>query len=45
MMLWKPSEQRIRNSNFYDYQEFLRNEYDLSFSDYTELYRWSVNKI
>jgi len=45
MLLWKPSEQQIRNSNFTAYYKFLKKEYNLSFSDYSELYRWSVNKI
>ena len=45
MLLWKPSEQRIKNSNFTYYYQFLQDEYDLSFSDYSELYQWSVKEI
>jgi acetoacetyl-CoA synthetase len=45
MLLWKPSEQRIKNSNFTHYYQFLQDEYDLSFSDYSELYKWSVKEI
>lgn len=43
--LWKPSEDRIRNSNFSKYYEFLNAEYNLSFKDYNELYEWSVIEI
>jgi acetoacetyl-CoA synthetase len=43
--LWKPSEDRIRNSNFSFYYDFLRREYNLSFKDYNELHKWSVTDI
>lgn len=43
--LWIPSESRIKNSNFSKYYEFLRREYNLSFSGYSELYAWSVTEI
>jgi len=45
MLLWKPTEQRIRDSNFSYYYEYLRKEFNLSFSDYFELYKWSVKEI
>jgi acetoacetyl-CoA synthetase len=45
MLLWKPTEQRIRDSNFSSYYEYLRKEFNLSFSDYFELYKWSVKEI
>ena len=43
--LWIPSEERIRNSNFTKYFEFLRKEYGLSFSNYSDLHNWSVIEI
>jgi acetoacetyl-CoA synthetase len=43
--LWIPSESRIINSNFTKYYAFLKREYNLSFSDYSELYAWSVKEI
>jgi acetoacetyl-CoA synthetase len=43
--LWIASEDRIRNSNFSKYYDFLRREYSLSFKDYDELHRWSVTEI
>ncbi|NWG27224.1 MAG: acetoacetate--CoA ligase, partial [Ignavibacteriaceae bacterium] len=43
--LWIPTEERIRNSNFTKYYEFLRKEYGLTFSNYSELHNWSVTEI
>ena len=43
--LWIPSEERIRKSNFTEYYEFLRKEYGLTFSNYSELHSWSVTDI
>jgi acetoacetyl-CoA synthetase len=43
--LWIPSEDRIKNSNFSKYYDFLRKEYNLSFYNYSELHSWSVTEI
>jgi acetoacetyl-CoA synthetase len=43
--LWIPSKDRIRNSNFSKYYDFLRREYKLSFKDYNELHKWSITEI
>jgi acetoacetyl-CoA synthetase len=43
--LWIPSESRIKCSNFSKYYEFLKREFNLSFSGYSELYAWSVTEI
>ncbi len=43
--LWIPSEERINNSNFTKYYEFLKRENNLSFSRYSELHAWSVREI
>jgi acetoacetyl-CoA synthetase len=43
--LWIPTEERISNSNFTKYYEFLRKEYGLTFSNYSELHNWSVTDI
>lgn len=43
--LWIPSENRIKNSNFSKYYEFLKKEYNLSFTGYNELHSWSVTDI
>lgn len=44
-LLWVPSKDRIRNSNFSKYYDFLRREYKLTFQNYTELHNWSVTEI
>ena len=43
--LWIPSESRTKNSNFSKYYDFLKSEYNLSFTGYNELHSWSVNDI
>jgi acetoacetyl-CoA synthetase len=43
--LWIPSEEKIGNSNLRKYQNFLSDEYNLSFSSYMDLHKWSVSKI
>ncbi|OGU66830.1 MAG: acetoacetate--CoA ligase [Ignavibacteria bacterium RBG_16_36_9] len=43
--LWIPSESRTKNSNFSKYYDFLKKEYNLSFTGYNELHSWSVNDI
>ncbi|MBK9099725.1 MAG: acetoacetate--CoA ligase [bacterium] len=42
--LWIPSGDRIRTSNFSKYYNFLKREYNLSFSDYNQLHTWSVTE-
>lgn len=42
--LWYPSEERKRNANMTQYMNFLKEKYDLDFSVYDELYKWSINK-
>jgi acetoacetyl-CoA synthetase len=43
--LWIPSEDRIKNSNFTKFYEFLKKEYNLQFRNYSELHSWSVTDI
>jgi len=43
--LWVPSEDRIKNSNFSKYSDFLKKEYNLQFRNYSELHSWSVTDI
>ncbi|MCL6494792.1 MAG: AMP-binding protein [Ignavibacterium sp.] len=44
-LLWKPSEERITNSNIYHFINYLNEKENLSCSDYYQLYDWSVNNI
>ena len=43
--IWLPSEKRIKNSNFQKYFSFLKTHFNKDFSDYTDLYNWSINDI
>jgi acetoacetyl-CoA synthetase len=40
--LWKPTPERISNSNLVKYLSYLESNYKLKFSDFSELYAWSV---
>jgi acetoacetyl-CoA synthetase len=43
--LWIPSEERIKNSNLEKFEQFLKKEIGLEFSDYSELHKWSTTDI
>ena len=43
--IWIPSEERINNSNFKKYFSFLKTHFNKEFSDYNELYIWSITEI
>jgi acetoacetyl-CoA synthetase len=43
--LWIPTADRIKNSNFTKYYEFLQKEYNLQFRNYSELHSWSITEI
>ena len=44
-LLWKPSEQRIKDSNMYRFMQEVNHTYGTHFDDYTALYQWSVENI
>ena len=44
-MLWKPTEEQIRNSNMYRFMNVINEKYGQNFSEYTPLYEWSVENI
>ncbi len=41
-MLWTPSEERIRSTNMYRFMQQINTRYHKSFTQYAELYQWSV---
>src|ERR671911_1444776 len=43
--LWEPSEELKENARVSDYMEWLKAEKDLSFTDYNELWEWSVTDL
>ena len=44
-LLWKPSEERVRNSNMYCFMSFINKRHQQAFTDYEGLYAWSVSHI
>jgi acetoacetyl-CoA synthetase len=40
--LWSPSEEQIKNANMTKYMDFLRQNRNLIFNSYNELYNWSI---
>ena len=44
-LLWEPSESFKEDSNIYHYMRWLRDEKNLSFDDYAELWEWSVTDL
>jgi acetoacetyl-CoA synthetase len=44
-LLWKPSEELKENANISRYMRWLEDEKGLSFSDYGELWEWSVTEL
>ena len=43
--IWRPTAERIANSNLTGYQSFLAREFGVSFKDFPQLYQWSVTDI
>lgn len=41
-LLWKPSEERIKNTNLYRFIQFINSRYNKKFNDYESLYSWSI---
>jgi acetoacetyl-CoA synthetase len=44
-MLWKPSEESIRQTNMYRFMQFINSKYNQKTDDYISLYDWSVQNI
>jgi len=44
-LLWKPSEERIKNSNMYKFIQFINKKYGTNFTEYRPLYQWSIENI
>lgn len=44
-LLWKPSEERKKNTNVFKFMDMINKKYGKNFTDYDELYEWSVNNI
>jgi acetoacetyl-CoA synthetase len=44
-LLWKPSEEQIKNANMAKFIDFVNDRHGLASKEYFELYDWSINKI
>ena len=44
-LLWKPSEERIKNTNMYRFMGFINERYNQNFTEYEPLYQWSIENI
>ncbi len=44
-LLWKPSEQQIKDTNMYRFLNIINKKYNQNFSEYAQLYDWSVENI
>ncbi len=44
-MIWKPSEERVRQTNMYRFIQAVNERYGKDFRDYSTLYEWSVEEI
>jgi len=44
-LLWKPSEDQIKKTNLFAFMSVVNQKYNTNFTDYNELWQWSVNNI
>lgn len=44
-LLWKPSEERIKDTNLFGFMQRINRKYGTDFAQYSELYQWSIKNI
>ncbi len=44
-LLWKPSQERINNTNMYRFIGFINHRFQKQFTSYDALYQWSIDHI
>ncbi|WP_028324036.1 acetoacetate--CoA ligase [Desulfatirhabdium butyrativorans] len=44
-VLWKPSEEQVERSNMYRFMQIVNERYNKRFTEYHQLYQWSVDSI
>ncbi|MBF0227509.1 MAG: acetoacetate--CoA ligase [Desulfobacterales bacterium] len=44
-ILWSPSEERIKNTNMFNFIRYINSKYGHDFNDYTSIYNWSIENI
>lgn len=43
-LLWQPAEERIKNTNMYQFMEYVNTRHRMSLANYGELYGWSFKE-
>ncbi|MBF0574209.1 MAG: AMP-binding protein, partial [Desulfamplus sp.] len=43
--LWKPSDERIKQTNMYRFMQTINEKYGTNYSDYDALYKWSIDNL
>jgi acetoacetyl-CoA synthetase len=43
-LLWQPAEERIKNTNMYQFMEYVNARRGMSLANYDELYGWSIDE-
>ncbi|HKJ99889.1 MAG TPA: AMP-binding protein, partial [Desulfotignum sp.] len=43
--LWEPSEEQIRSTNMYRFMTIVNEKFNKNFTDYTQLWEWSVENL
>ena len=44
-LLWTPSEEQVKSSNMYEFMGIINDKYNQNFTEFTQLYDWSVENI
>ncbi|MBN1847977.1 MAG: acetoacetate--CoA ligase [Deltaproteobacteria bacterium] len=44
-ILWKPSDEKIKSTNMYEFMGVVNKKFQKAFTEYRELYQWSVDNI
>jgi len=43
-LLWRPSEERMKNTNMWDFMQYVNKRHGKDFANYHDLYQWSIDE-
>jgi acetoacetyl-CoA synthetase len=43
-LLWRPSEERMKNTNMWDFMQYVNERHGKDFASYDDLYQWSIDE-
>ena len=43
-LLWQPSEERMKNTNMWDFMQYVNKRHGKDFANYHDLYQWSIDE-